>query len=108
MSRSSEIMADLNAVGSVITRAEADVAAGAILDLAPLESHIEELCSRIEALPPGEARDVQSKLLALADAFGHLGESIEATMSELKTEMGQVSGRQQAASAYAKSSEPHK
>ncbi len=108
MSQSSEIMADLNAVGSIITRAEADLAAGAVLDLAPLESHLEELCTRIEGLPPGEGRDVQSKLLALADAFGRLGRSIEATMSEIKTEMGEVSGRQRAASAYAKSSEPNR
>ncbi len=108
MSQSSEIMADLDAIGSALTRAEADLAAGAILDLAPLERHIEELCTRVEGLPPGEGRDVQAKLLALADAFGHLGQSIEATMSEIKTEMGEVSGRQRAASAYAKSSEPNK
>ncbi len=108
MSQSSEIMVDLDAVGGMVARAESDLAAGAVLDLAPLESHIQELCARIEGLPPGEGRDVQSKLLALADAFARLGQSIEATMSELKTEMGGVSGRQQAASAYAKSSAPNK
>jgi hypothetical protein len=108
MSQSSEIMADLDAVDGMIARAEADLAAGAVLDLAPLESHIEELCTRIEGLPPGEGRDVQSKLVALADSFGRLGRSIEATMSEIKTEMGEVSGRQRAASAYAKSSEPNR
>ncbi len=108
MSQSSEIMVDLNAVDSAISRAETDVAAGAVLDLAPLENHIEELCTRIEHLPPGEGRDVQAKLLTLADAFGHLGQSIEAAMSDLKTEMGEVSGRKRAVSAYAKSSEPNK
>lgn len=108
MSQSSEIMADLNAVDTTIARAEAELATGAVLDLAPLEGHIEELCSRIERLPPGEGRDVQTKLLALADAFGHLGQSIEATMKDLKSEMGEVSGRQRAVSAYAKSSEPNK
>ncbi len=108
MSQCSELMTDLDALGGIIARAEADLAAGTILDLSPLEGHIEELCARIEDLPPGEGRDVQPKLLALADAFGRLGQSIEATMSELRTEMGEVSGRQQAASAYAKSSEPNK
>ena len=101
-------MADLDAVGDVIARTEADLAAGAILDLAPLESHIQELCTRIEGLPPGEGRALQPKLLALADDFGRLGQSIEAMMSELRAEMGEVSGRQRAASAYAKSSEPDK
>ncbi len=108
MSQSREIMADLDAVGGIIARAEADLAAGVVLDFAPLENHIEELCTRIEGLPPGEGRALQSKLLALADTFGHLGRSIEAAMSELKAEMGGVSGRQRAASAYAKSSEPGK
>ena len=106
MSHSSEIMADLNAVDGVIARAEADLAAGAILDLSPLESRIEEICARIEGLPPGEGGALQAKLLALADTFGHLGRSIEATISEVKAEMGDVSGRQRAASAYAKSSAP--
>ncbi len=102
MSQSTEIMADLNAVDGLIARAEADLAAGAVLDLAPMESHIEELCARIESLPPGEGRALQPKLLALADTFGQLGRSIEATISEVKTEMGGVSGRQRATSAYAK------
>ncbi len=106
MSHSSEIMADLNAVDGVIARAEADLAAGAILDLSPLESRIAEICARIEDLPPGEGGALQAKLLALADTFGHLGRSIEATISEVKAEMGDVSGRQRAASAYAKSSAP--
>lgn len=108
MSQSSEIVADLGAVGDMIARAEVDLAAGAVLDLAPLENHITELCTRIQGLPPGAGRDVQPKLLALADAFGRLGQSIEATMTGLKAEMGQVSGRQRAASAYAKSSEPNR
>ncbi len=108
MSQSSEIMADLNAVDGVIARAEADLAAGAILDLSPLESRIEEICARIEGLPPGEGGALQAKLLALADTFGHLGRSIAAAMNELKVEMGGVSGRQRAASAYGKNSEPNR
>ena len=101
-------MADMDALGAIIARTEADLAAGAVLDLAPLERHIQELCTRIEGLPVGEGRALQPKLLALADDFGRLGQSIEAMMSELKAEMGEVSGRQRAASAYAKSSEPNK
>ncbi len=108
MSRSRELMADLDAAGGIIARTEAELAAGAVLDLAPLESHIQELCARIEGLPPGEGRALQPKLLKLADDFGRLGRSIEAMMSEVKAEMGEVSGRQRAASAYAKSSEPNK
>ncbi len=106
MSRSSELLADLEAVGDIIARTEADLAAGAVLDLAPLESQVQELCTRIEGLPPGDGRALQPKLLALADDFGRLGQSIEAMMGEVKAEIGGVSGRQRAASAYSKSSEP--
>lgn len=107
-SQNAEIMADLEALGGVIARAEADLEKGSVLDLSPLEGHIEALCARIEALPPGEGQGMQAKLLALADAFGRLGRSIEAMMNQVKTEIGEVSGRHQAASAYAKSSEPTK
>ena len=101
-------MADLGAVGVIIARTEADLAAGAVLDLSPLESHVRELCTRIEGLPPGDGRTLQPKLRALADDVDRLGRSLEAMMSEVKAEIGQVSGRQRAASAYAKSSEPNK
>jgi HAMP domain-containing protein len=106
MSQSSELIADLDAVGDIIARAEADMAAGVDLDFAPLESQIEELCTRIEGLPPSEGRAMQSRLLALADTFGRLTQSIETALSEVKAEMGGVSGRQRAANAYAKSSKP--
>ncbi len=106
MSQNSEILADLDAVGDIIARAEADLASGIDLEFAPLENQIEALCTRIEALPPGEGIALKSRLLALADTFGHLGRSIETALNEVKAEMGGVSGRQRAASAYAKSSVP--
>jgi hypothetical protein len=106
MSQSSEILADLDAVSEIIARAESELSAGADLDFAPLERQIEELCTRIEALPTGEGRALQSRLLALADTFSHLAQSIEAALNEVKAEMGGVSGRQRAASAYAKSAKP--
>ena len=105
MSQSIEIAAELDSVSDLVARAKADLTAGVNLDLAPLETKIEALCTRIEALSPGEGRAVQSSLLALADTFNSLAGSIEAALSEVKTEMGEISGRQRAASAYAKSSE---
>ena len=106
MNQSSELMAELDTVGDIIARAEANLTAGVEFDFTPLESRIEELCTRIEGLPPAEGRALQSRLLALADSFGQLTRSIETALSEVKAEMGGVSGRQRAASAYAKTSEP--
>ena len=108
MSQNSDIMTDLDAVGGIVTHAESELAAGVVLDLSPLESRVQSLCARIESLPPGEGHPLQPKLLALADAFGRLGQSIETAMDDVNTEVGEISERQRAASACAEFSEPDK
>ena len=100
MSATREIMAELNTIGGIIARAETDLAADSIFDLTPLESLIEDLCRRIENLPPDQGRDIQPRLLALIDDFGQLGRSIDRKMSDIKSEMGGVMGRRQAMTAY--------
>jgi len=47
-------------------------------------------------------------LLALADAFGRLGQSIETAMDDVKAEVGEIPARRRAAGTYAESSEPNK
>jgi len=108
MSQNSDIMADIDAVGGIVARAESELAVGVVLDLSPLESHVESLCTRIEGLPPGEGRHLQHKLLALADAFGRLGQSIETAMDDVKAEVSEIPARQRAADTYAESLEPSK
>ena len=108
MSQNSDIITDLDAVDGIVARAESELAAGVVLDLSPLERQVESLCARIESLPPGEGRPLQPKLLALADAFGRLGQSIESAMADVETEVGENSGRQRAADPRAESSEPNK
>lgn len=108
MSETREIVAELDALGGIIARAESDLAADTVLDLAPLEPFIEDLCCRIENLPPEQGRDMQPRLLALVDDFGRLNRSIERKMIEIKGQIGDASGRQQAMTAYSKSSEPGK
>ncbi len=108
MNQNSDIMADLDAVGGLVARAESELAVGVVLDLSPLESLVESLCARIESLPPGEGRHLQPELLALADAFGRLGQSIETAMDDVKAEVGEIPARRRAAGTYAESSEPNK
>ena len=108
MSQNSDIMADIDAVGGIVARAESDLAVGVVLDLSLLESLVESLCARIESLPPGEGRHLQTKLLALADAFGQLGQSIETAMDDVKAEVGEISAPRRAVGTYAESSEPNK
>lgn len=108
MTAKHDIIAELQSVGGTIARAEASLAAGSILDLAPLEGIIEDLCHRIEGLPAEEGRDMQPRLLALIDDLGRLGRSIERALTELKGEMGEIAGRRHAVTAYNKTSEPGK
>jgi len=108
MNQNSDIMADLDAVGGLVARAESKLAVGVVLDLSPLESLVESVCARIESLPPGEGRHLQPELLALADAFGRLGQSIETAMDDVKAEVGEIPARRRAAGTYAESSEPNK
>jgi hypothetical protein len=108
MTLSNEVMADLQALGGIIARAQTDLAADSLLDLAPLEGLIEDLCRRIESLPAAEGRIVQPRLLALVDDFGRLGRSIEQKMEGLKSQMGDVTERRLAVSAYSKNADPKK
>ncbi len=108
MTSSAEIMVELQALGGIIARAEAELAADVLLDLSSLERDIEGLCCRIEGLPAEDGRYVQPRLVAIIDDFGRLGRSIEAKMEELKGQMGDPAGRRRAHSAYSTSAEPEK
>ena len=108
MSSAREIVAELDTIGGIIARAETDLAAHSILDLTPLEPFIEDLCCRIENLSPEQGRDMRPRLLALIDNFGRLSRSIDRKMSDIKSDMGSVAGRQQAMTAYSKNPGPRK
>ncbi len=108
MTSSAEIMVELQALGGVIARAQADLAADSLLDLSSLEGHIEDLCCRIEGLPAEDGRSLQPRLVAIIDDFGQLGRSIEVKMEELRGLMGDAAGRRLAHSAYSKNAEPEK
>ena len=108
MTSSAEIMVELQALGGVIARAQAELAADSLLDLSSLEDDIEDLCGRIEGLPAEDSRRLQPRWVAIIDDFGRLGRAIEAKMEELKSLMGATAGRRLAHSAYSKNAEPEK
>ncbi|MCH8997689.1 MAG: hypothetical protein IID48_05410 [Proteobacteria bacterium] len=103
-----KIIIELQALGGVIARAQAELAADTLLDLSSLEGDIEDLCCRIEGLPAEDGRYVQPRLVAIIDDFGRLERSLEAKMEELKGQMGDPAGRQRAHSAYSQNAEPKK
>ncbi len=106
MTSSAGIMVELQALGGIIARAQADLASDSLLDLASLEDDIEDLCCRIEGLPAEDGRRLQPRLVAIIDDFGRLGQSIEAKMEELKSQIGDAAGRRLAHNAYSKNTEP--
>ena len=108
MTSSAEIIIELQALGGIIARAEAELAADSLLDLSSLEHDIEGLCRQIEGLPAEDGRYVQPRLVAIIDDFGRLERSLEAKMEELRGQMGNAAGRRLAHSAYSKSAEPEK
>ncbi len=106
MTSSAGILVELQALGGIIARAQADLASDSLLDLASLEDDIEDLCCRIEGLPAEDGRRLQPRLVAIIDDFGRLGRSIEAKMEELKSQIGDAAGRRLAHNAYSKNTEP--
>ncbi len=106
MTSSAGIMVELQALGGIIARAQAELAADSLLDLSSLEGDIDDLCCRIEELPAEDGRRVQPRLVAIIDDFGRLGQSIEAKMEELKSQIGDAAGRRLAHNAYSKNTEP--
>ncbi len=102
MSGTGEVAAELKAIRRLIARAEAELRAERLVDLASLQGRVEALCGRIERLPAPDGRAVQPQLLALVDDFDRLARSIETKMNGLKEEMGEASRRRRAVSAYSK------
>ena len=91
---------DLLTVGGLIAKARALVQAGEIIDLAPLEPQVLDICSQIEVLPATEGQAVKPRLIALIDDFNNLSRAIEDKLAEVKDSLGQSAGRRQAISAY--------
>lgn len=102
MSATRGIVAEMDTVVGMIARAETDLTTDTVVDLSPLEPVIEELCCRIESLPPEAGRDIQPRLLSLIDDFDRLGRSIDKKMGDIKSEMSGATGRRQAMTAYSK------
>ena len=65
MTSSAEIMVELQALGGIIARAQADLAADSLLDLSSLEDDIEDLCCRNAGRPAEDGRYVQPPLVAI-------------------------------------------
>jgi len=106
MTTADSILQDLEALDGVITRARRDIADGGVVDLAPLETRVNQLCAGIDSLQRDQAKGLQPRLLALLDDLDQLTGQIEAGLAALSAELGDHGKRREAVSAYAKGPKP--
>lgn len=92
----------VEAVRGLISRAHHDIAAGAIVDLAPLETRVQDLCQAIAALPRDEGARYRDTLIVLMDDLGTLSAQVQTGLDALSAELGSASKRRSAVSAYGK------
>ena len=92
----------VESVRGLVSRAHHDIAAGAIIDLAPLEARVQDLCQAIATLPRDEGVRYRDTLISLMDDLGTLSTQVQTGLDALSSELGTASKRRTAVSAYGK------
>ena len=106
MSRGHGLSGLVEALSNVIIRARTELDSGNLVDMAAIEAGVSELCAQANTLSPSDGHTLRPRLLSLMDDFAHLSKAIEARLDDLKRELGDTSGRQNALRAYGKAPGP--
>ncbi|MGF1611155.1 MAG: hypothetical protein ACFCUQ_17260 [Kiloniellales bacterium] len=101
MNSNQPITHDLHQLAGMVARANAEIAAGGVIDLAPLEARVRTLCAQLDQLPADEAGQHRDSLVALLDDLTGLERRIAIGLEALAGELGQTSKRREAVAAYA-------
>lgn len=102
MSEKNGLSGLVQALSGVVARARMELEAGNLVDLTSIEAAVNDLCGEATTLSPDDGNWLRPRLLALMDDFGHLSQSIETRMADLKRELDDTGGRQNALRAYGK------
>ena len=102
MNATEQLGQDLKGLGTALARAEAEVAAGNLIDLGPLEGCVADLCGRLSGLSSEDAESLRPRMLALFDDFDRLTRAIESRLEEVKGALGGTTSRKRAIGAYGK------
>lgn len=100
MTDSPTIDQDIEQLSAIVARANSEIADGAVIDMAPLESAVQAVCTRIGGLPPDQGAGYRAGLVALLDDLGSLQRKVELGLEALAGELGDSAKRRQAVSAY--------
>lgn len=97
-----EVSSDLDRAARLIGAAREVVEGGKIVDLTGLDKLVQEACTKIEALTEGERAAVKPLLISLIDSLNGLVASLGAQRGEVAGELGELSSRSRATTAYGK------
>ncbi|MBT5049244.1 MAG: hypothetical protein HOM58_12160 [Rhodospirillaceae bacterium] len=100
----SDIQAQLDQTSGIIEGFRRSIADGALIDLSGLDQSVEEMCGAIGKLPADQRLSVKQALITILDALTTLVDSLEEQQLEASDSLKGVSSRQQAVSAYGRSS----
>lgn len=64
--------ADMTALASAVAEARQKLAAGVMIDLAPIGAQVADVCARLQTMPRAEAQDLLPLLTMLLDTFDRL------------------------------------
>lgn len=101
MSRTASLESELQSLSTRLCKARQGLAAGTIVDLAPIEQDVTALCRAVERLAPAEAAALRPRLFGLLEEVTELGENLRAGLGELAKLLSDASDRRRALSAYA-------
>jgi hypothetical protein len=102
MTHATALKRRLDKAAAVVASARRTLAGGDLVDLAGLDSEVDEICREINELAPEQGHSLRSALITLADGLDLLGQDLRATHEKVAAEIEDTSARQQAAKAYAR------
>ena len=97
-----DISGSLARIDGMVARARSELAAGAVIDLAPLEERIRGLCAGIQDLPGEAAAPLAKRLTSLLADLEQLHGQIVEGRDALASELGDLGKRRSAVTAYGK------
>jgi len=100
MTGAAYIHRQLDSIGADIHRAEAELGAGATVDLVPLQERVVALCAGLSALPANDQPPFHPRMLTLMDDLSALARHIESRLGDLKAELSDTAERTRALGAY--------
>jgi len=94
------VAAQLAETAALVAHARASIGENHPIDVATLAQRVDAACKAINALPPGQAKPLAPKLMAIYDDLGVLVEAVKREHAALKQAMGALDARRRAQSAY--------